>query len=406
MTEREILTREVDGPLPLLDRQPTVAWFSPTVSLVGWGSVLFGTPGAGHGRFRRAGDSFTAWTGSMTVHDEVGGPGTGPVAFMSFTFDERNADSVLVVPEVVFGERDGRSFITTVGDVDPGLYLHPAGSGPLPSDRPRYGGASVPDVLWLEAVATAVSRIAKGTLDKVVLARDYAVWSKAPFDTRTLLTRLRVAFPECFTFLVSGLVGASPELLLRTRGRRVESIPLAGSAPRDGDPVVDERLGKELLASEKDRREHEMAAASVGRVLGELCERLVRDPMPTLLRLANVQHLATRFQGDLIAGPDAPDVFDLLTALHPTAAVGGSPTAEALDLIGELEGMDRGRYTGPVGWIDAAGNAEIAVALRCAEISGARARLFAGAGIVAGSLPEDELEETRIKLEAMLSVLG
>lgn len=401
-----VVTRAHDGPLPLLQRTPSVAWLSPTVSLVGWGSALGVSPGAGRERFRRAGDAFGAWLETVAVDDEVGGPGTGPVAFASFTFDAAAGGSVLVVPEVVLGARDGEAFVTTVGDADASPYLHPAGTAPLPADRPRYAGASAPDLAWLEAVAEAERRIRRGELDKVVLARDYEMWSREPLDVRVLLRRLTAAFPECYTFLVSGLLGASPELLIRTRGRRVESVPLAGSAHRDPDPVVDERLGKELLASPKDRREHEMAAASVGRVLGELCERLVRDPEPTLLRLANVQHLATRFQGHLMAGPDAPDVFDLLAALHPTAAVGGSPPAAALEVIAELETIDRGRYAGPVGWVDGEGNSEVAIALRCAEVTGTRARLFAGAGIVAGSRPEDELEETRLKLEAMISVLG
>lgn len=402
----DAVTRAHDGPLPLLDRPPTVAWFSPTISLVGWGAAVAVDPGTGRGRFRRAGDGLDAWRQTVAVRDEVGGAGTGPVAFMSFTFDPAARGSVLVVPEVLFGVRDGRSFVTTVGDAEASVYLHPAGTGPRPADRPRYAGSSIPDLAWLEAAAEAVRRVEAGALDKVVLARDYSVWSREPFDLRVLLARLRAGFPECFTFLVDGLVGASPELLVRTRGRRIESVPLAGSAARSDDPALDERLGKELLASEKDRREHDMAAASVGRVLGELCERLVRNPVPTLLRLANVQHLATRFQGHLMSGPGAPDVFDILAALHPTAAVGGSPTSDALDVIAELEGLDRGRYAGPVGWIDGEGNTEIAVALRCAEVAGSRARLFAGAGIVAGSRPEDELEETRLKLEAMLSVLG
>lgn len=405
-TPLDVVTREVPGPLPLLDHRPSVAWLSPTVSLVGWGSALDVSAGTGRGRFRRAGDAFDAWVGSVRIRDEVGMPGTGPVAFPSFTFDDREEGSVLVVPEVAFGRRDGRWFVTTVGDADPGPYLHPAGTGDRPADRPRYAGSSVPDLLWLEAAAEAIDRIGRGELDKVVLAHDYAVWSKTPFDERSLLTRLHAAFPECYTFLVAGLVGASPELLVRKTGRRIDSIPLAGSAPRHADPTVDERLGKELLASDKNRREHDLAVASVGRVLGEMCERLVRDPEPTLLRLANVQHLATRFQGELAAGPAAPDVFDVLAGLHPTAAVGGSPTGAALAVIRSLEHMRRGRYAGPVGWVDGAGNSEVAIALRCAELSGARARLFAGAGLVAGSHPEDELEETRIKLAAMLSVLG
>ena len=203
-------------------------------------------------------------------------------------------------------------------------------------------------------------------------------------------------------YLVDGLVGASPELLIRRRGESVTSLALAGSARRDPDPVVDDQLGSELLASSKDLHEHALASESVERVLGRVCRSLQRPNRPGLLKLANVQHLATPFAGNLT---ESHDVLDLVGMLHPTAAVGGTPTLDAIEMIRALEGMERGRYAGPVGIFDPAGDGEFAIALRCAEISGARARLFAGAGLVQGSVPEDELEETRIKLQAMLSAL-
>jgi menaquinone-specific isochorismate synthase len=197
-------------------------------------------------------------------------------------------------------------------------------------------------------------------------------------------------------------LGASPELLIRRVGNVVTSLALAGSARRDRDPVADQQLGAELLASKKDLHEHALASASVAKVLEEVCRSLERPPGPYVFKLANVQHLATSFTGVLA---DSHHVLDLVRKLHPTAAVGGTPTAAAVDMIRSLEGMDRGRYAGPVGIFDATGNGEFAIALRCAEVSGARARLFAGAGLVRGSVPEDELEETRIKLQAMLSAL-
>ncbi len=235
-----------------------------------------------------------------------------------------------------------------------------------------------------------------------MLARDHALWSKEPFDLHRVLSKLHRAFPECMVYLVDGLVGASPELLILRIGNAVNSLALAGSARRDPDPRADEQLGEELLVSHKDLHEHALASASVGRVLGEVCSSLDRPPRPGLLKLANVQHLATRFTG-VMAEPH--HVLDLVARLHPTAAVGGTPTPAAVDLIRSLEGMDRGRYAGPVGIFDPGGDGEFAIALRCAEVSGARARLFAGAGLVNGSVPEDELEETRIKLQAMLSAL-
>lgn len=384
-----------------LGLRPEWIWMGPDTILLGWGRALRIAAGFGPDRFARANRAFEEWMSQVSIDDRVGVPGSGPIAFASFTFDDRSAGSVLVVPEVVLGCSSGTWFITSVGDADPGSHLvaDDIRESDAP-DRPRFAGTSIPDVLWLESVATAVDRIESGEVSKVVLARDFALWSKTPFDPMRLVSRLHHRFPECYTFLVDGLVGASPELLLKMDDRIIESQSLAGSARRADDPVEDERIGKELLASDKDRREHESAAASVGRALGEVCDRLERDPEPTLLKLANVQHLATRFRGTLAR---RRPLLDLISLLHPTAAVGGAPTTAAIELIRELEHMDRGRYAGPVGWIDSVGHGEFAIALRCAELSGARARLFAGAGIVSGSLPESELEETRIKLLAMQS---
>lgn len=398
-----IRTVAIDRPEGILAHTPRLVWMSPDQELMGFGEALRLSPGVGPNRFDEACEAFEAWTGVLDVDDRVGRPGTGPVAFASFTFDPRAHGSVLVVPAVVVGRHGDDWFLTTVGDTDPTSIFHPAGTADTPVDRPRYAGASIPDVAWLESVAEAVGMIEAGRIEKVVLARDYAVWSKERFDHRRVLTRLQDRFPDCFVFAVDDLVGASPELLVRLKHRTVESVALAGSARRSRDPVEDEQIGKELLASAKNRHEHELTAASVGRVLGQVCERMLRDPEPVLLELANVRHLATRFHGRLSAPSSALHIAGLL---HPTAAVAGAPTEAALDAIRSLEGMDRGRYAGPVGWMDHRGDGEFAIALRCAEISGARARLFAGAGIVEGSLPESELEETRLKLQAMLPALG
>lgn len=395
-----IHTRRVEHELPLLDHRPGLVWMSPTVSLVGFGEARRAAAGLGRARFGRAQEIVDELAAESI--DEVDLPGTGPLAFCSFTFDGNSAGSVVVIPEIVFGRSGDTWFVTTVDGADPTPYCHPAGTADEELDRPRFAGASVPDFLWLESVARAVDRIDNSALEKVVLARDYAVWSKRPFDSRRLLTRLHERFPGCFTFLIDGLVGASPELLLRKTGTHVESVALAGSARRSPDPEEDRSIGMALLASDKDRREHEMAADSVGEALRLLCERVVRDAEPHLMELPNVRHLATSFHG--VASTETT-AMALIAELHPTAAVGGRPTEAAMELIGELEKMDRGRYAGPVGWLDSGGNAEFAIALRCAELSGARARLFAGAGIVEGSLPEAELEETRLKLQAMLEAL-
>ncbi len=402
MTVRRIVTRPLEGPVPLLDHVPSVVWMSEDRAMVGFGEAARIEPGRGEGRFEAAAERWEDLVARIEVDDRVGLPGTGAVAFGSFTFDPTSGGSGLVVPQVLVGRQGDRWWITEVDGITGERFLHPSGTAPRPLDRPRYAGSSMPDLLWIEAVAEALRHIEAGDVEKVVLARDLAVWAKVPFDPRLLLERLHARFPSCFTFLVDGLVGATPELLVRRRGLAVESVPLAGSAPRAEDPERDEALGKELLASDKDRREHEAAAASVGRTLGELCVHLRRDVEPWLLELDNVRHLATRFEGRLARWVSS---LRLAGRLHPTAAVGGTPTAAAVDLIRRLEGMDRGRYAGPVGWVDGHGDGEWAIALRCAELSGARARLFAGAGIVAGSLPESELEETRLKLRAMMGAL-
>ena len=396
MEETSIFRGRMDpGDLQPLERDPELVWMSPGIELYGFGVGARFDPGTGADRYARARNQVEEWWDRQ----EIAGEGPGPFAFASFTFDSQTHGSVVVIPAFTLIRTHGEAYEVSVG----GSQLPQQGPGRThPADRPRFAGSSLPDHLWLEAVAESLEVIARGEAEKVVLARDHALWSKQPFDRRGILTRLHQRFPECFTFLIEGLTGASPELLVRLEGMSVSSQVLAGSAPRGDDTENDELIGKDLQASEKNQLEHALAAASVGRVLGEICRRLDRPVAPELLRLDNVQHLSTRFTGAL-ANPR--HVLEVVGALHPTAAVGGTPTGAALALIKRLEKMDRGRYAGPVGYFDKNGDGEFAIALRCAELSGARARLFAGGGIVAGSVPEEELEETRLKLRAMLSVL-
>lgn len=410
------VTRAIDDPGPLLDRVPAregVAWVTGRDGLVGAGTALRVDAPASGDRVAVAEAAFADLVGRLEVTDEVDGPGTGPVAFGSFTFDPAAVGSVLVVPKVVVGRQGSSSWVTRIGpadevaaafDADPlPPVTHP--EHPAEADRPRHAGASVPDVRWLEAVAAAVERIEAGELDKVVLARDVGVWAEAPFDVRVLARRLHTRFPGCATFVVDGFVGASPELFVERTGHHLTSTSLAGTAPRSEDPDEDERLGRDLLASDKDRREHALLVDEVATLLGERLAAVSHGAEPHLLRLDNVQHLATRFVGELREDDDA-SALRLADWLHPTPAVGGVPTGRALELIDEVEGLERGRYAGPVGWVDADGDGQWGIALRCAEVHGARARLFAGAGIVAGSLPEAELEETRVKLRAMRSAFA
>ena len=402
-----VRTAPLDDARPLLDLPPTseaVAWIRDGQGLIGWGTAVRIDPGPGTDRFASADASLRHLAGDAEVVDDVGLPGTGLVGIGSFTFDAHAPGSVLIVPRVVVGRRGDTTWITSIDPVGSDPAPGPTATPPAPParDRPRYAGSSKPDLRWLEAVATAIERIEAGELAKVVLARDHAVWAHEPFDALDLARRLTARFPHCHTFVVEGLVGATPELLLARSDDRVVSRVLAGTTGRSPDEAEDAALGAALLDSAKDRQEHEYAADSVHEVLQPLCADLVHDDHPRLLRLDNVQHLATSFEGRLRRPRSS---LEIVAALHPTAAVGGTPRDTALATIAELEGMDRGRYAAPVGWTDPSGDGEWGIALRCAQLSGARARLFAGGGVVAASLPEDELQETRLKLLAMQAVL-
>jgi menaquinone-specific isochorismate synthase len=267
----------------------------------------------------------------------------------------------------------------------------------------RWHDGSLTPPQWEQAVAAAVERIKADRLQKVVLARDLYASASGPVDERLLLGRLAARYPDCYTFACGGLIGATPELLIRRQDAQISALVLAGTAPRGDDPARDVALGAALLASAKDTEEHGYAAAGVRQSLAPLCDQLAVAPRPELLRLANVQHLATTISGRLARRGDGtiPSVLALADAQHPTAAVCGTPTETAMELIRELEGMDRGRYAGPVGWVDSAGNGEFGIALRCADVDGPRARLFAGGGIVADSDPAAELAETVSKFRAM-----
>lgn len=397
-----VVTTEIPDPGDLLGIVPQPAcssWVHGGQGLVGWGQAARVPLGTGPERFARAQAALAELARDAAVDDPLRLPGTGLVGFVSITFDPACDGSVLVVPEVVVGRRDGVAFCTRfVGGELPTLRSQ-AVTEPA---RIRYAGASVPELSWLAAVDAAIRAIRAGQVAKVVLARDLHVWSEQVLDSRALLRRLARRFPDCYTFAVDGLVGATPELLLRRQGPAVDSLVLAGSAARDPDPGRDAQLGRQLRASAKDQEEHRYAVASVQAALEPVCATLQVEPSPHLLRLDNVQHLATTVAGRL-AQPLG--LLALAARLHPTAAVCGTPTPAALALIRRLEGLDRGRYAGPVGWVGADGNGELGIALRCAEVTGMRARLFAGGGLVRDSLPEAELAETRVKLLAMQSAL-
>jgi len=406
---RTVTTVLTDDSAPLLDRLPTeeaLSWVRRGDGLVGHGEAAR-LEVTGPDALREAAQWWESYTADLDIDDDPGIPGSGPVAFASIAFDPEAGTSVFVVPEVTIGRRDGVGWITTVGDVDP-RDLPP--TGPTDDETPfrlRYADGALDPASWCAAVATAVERITAGELAKVVLARDLLVSADVPLDPRRLLRRLAARFPDCWTFAVDGLLGATPELLLRRTGRQLSARVLAGTAPR-GAGADDQRLADALMGSAKDRAEHALAVDSLVEALAPYCTTLDAPAEPELLTLANVRHLATDVTGTQRGrGPrGSAGLLELIGAVHPTAAVCGTPTADAAALIRELEGMDRGRYAGPVGWLDARGDGEFGLALRCAELVGDdSARLFAGCGIVAGSDPGAELAETQSKFAAFQAAL-
>jgi len=264
-----------------------------------------------------------------------------------------------------------------------------------------WSDGTISTTQWQESVKKAVERINKKELDKVVLARDIHAHSDQDIDPRYLLKNLSNSYPECWSFSVNGLVGATPELLIRRSGDAVLSRVLAGTIRRD-ESATDSELASTLLTSGKDLEEHEFAVSSVATSLALHCTDMNVPTNPRVLRLSNVAHLATDISGTLV---DSAPALVLAGSLHPTAAICGTPTGRAKSLIQELEQMNRNRYTGPVGWINAKGDGELGIALRCAEINGNTARLFAGCGIVSESNPEDELAESNAKFIAMRDAL-
>jgi len=277
---------------------------------------------------------------------------------------------------------------------------------PAPSGRFQVAGAMPPEH-FESAVARASELIGQGGMEKIVLAREVQVHAPRAYDPAAVLGVLREEFPSCFTFCVgrgdSAFLAASPELLVRREGHRVSTLALAGSTRRSADPAVDDHLGEQLLRDESYREEHAIVARRIERTLrGAHAVWVAAAPEPELVRIANIQHLATPIRAQLASPMDA---LELVGMMHPTPAVGGEPLARAAPLIPALEGLDRGWYAGPVGWTDATGDGEFCVALRCALLRGPVARCYAGNGIVRDSEPAAELAETEIKLQALLPLL-
>jgi menaquinone-specific isochorismate synthase len=404
-----VRTHVIEDPGSLLNLLPpkdSYVWLRYGDGLVGWGEVVRLKPAS----IAEAAEWWADLVAQVEVTAALDDPpaGAGLVAYGCFLFDPANSAgrSSFIVPQTVVGRRNGQVWRTDIGlatehEIPASQLLRP--------ERPRNitfgdGGLSGPE--WEAAVAEAVRRIGNGELDKVVLARDLLAFAENDIDLRWIAARLAENYPQCWTYVVDGLVGATPEMLVKREAGLATSRVLAGTIRRSGDDDHDLNLAAALARSSKDLEEHEYAVRSVARALAPFCSGMNVPDAPYVLQLPNVLHLAT----DITAVADKGVAsLALAAALHPTAAVCGTPTDSARSLIAELEHLDRERYAGPVGWIDANGDGEWAIALRCGQLSETdphQIRLFAGCGIVAGSDPASELAEANAKLIPMRDSLG
>ena len=403
-----LITTEMLGEHPTLssmntDLDLTSAWIRSGDGLVGFGEYKKFIV-TGEDRFDQARAWWNDQLSEFKINNNVHGSGTGPLLFASFAFDS-SSPSVLVIPEIVLGQKNGKSWITWIGDKNqPGLEKI---SNSSISGEITWQDAAKDEEVWRQQVTKAITAIKDGLVEKVVLARDLTATSTKEIDARTLLQRLEIEYPSTWLFLVNGLVGATPELLVRLSKSLVTSRVLAGTIRKSGNEDRDLALAASLAKSSKDLEEHEYAVKSVADGLAPFCSSTNVPESPFVLHLANVMHLATDVTGVLNSSARQADVFTLIEQLHPSAAVCGTPTEVAKKYISQLEQMDRGRYSGPVGWIDAQGDGEIAIALRCGLLSEDRKsiRIFAGCGIVADSNPEKEFAESQSKLIPMRTAL-
>jgi isochorismate synthase len=338
---------------------------------------------------------------SAIEHDDQAG-GARPLAMGVVPFKPGSPCELIVPAMAVVKAADGRRWVTTIDDAQPDLDTP---RRPEPKTQSFTSEPLTPVKHYLRAVAAARDAVRDGLLTKAVIAREIRITSDEPIDIHAVLMRLRMSFGSSYRYSIDGFVGAMPEQLVAVEGNTVSAHPFAGTTPRTGDPETDQKAAAELLASAKNQTEHRVVIDMIHDTLLPWCSYLDWEPEPSIVAVANVQHLGTRMEGHL--SDPRPNVLELVRALAPTPAVGGFPRAEALALIDEVEGFERGRYAGSVGWVDAAGDGTWAVALRCAEFSADRrsARLVAGGGIVADSEPLAELAETQAKFQAMLSAI-
>lgn len=403
-----LITTEILGEHPVLTSVNTKldlvnAWVRSGDGLVGFGEYKkFEVKGKN--RFKEAKTWWEERVSEFKIQNNVHGSGTGPILFSSFSFDP-DERSVLVIPEIVIGQKNGKSWITWIGDTKQ-PDLEKINTAPI-SGEITWQEGSISEQAWQSQVSSAINAIKSNKLEKVVLARDVTATSKTEISIRSLLQRLEIEYPSTWIFLVDGLIGATPELLVRLSKSLVTSRVLAGTIRKSGNEDRDLTLAASLAKSSKDLEEHEYAVRSVADALALFCSSTNVPEAPFVLHLSNVMHLATDVTGVLNDSAKQSDIFTLIAQLHPSAAVCGTPALEANKLINELEQMNRQRYAGPVGWIDANNDGEIAIALRCGQLSNDQKsiRIFAGCGIVAGSDPATEFAESQAKLMPMRTAL-
>jgi menaquinone-specific isochorismate synthase len=403
-----LITTEILGEHPSLTSIATEFDVSTTWIRGGEGLVGFGVykkfEVSGEDRFKEAHKWWQQILAEFTIQNNVHGIGTGPILFTSFAFDPKDT-SELIIPKIIIGQRNGKSWITWIGDQkQPDIRKIEISSQ---SGEITWANGTVEEEKWRNQVSKAIDAIKSGQLEKVVLARDLKANSTTKIDLNNLLQKLEIEYPSTWVFLVDGLVGATPELLVRLNKSLITSRVLAGTIQKTGNEDRDLALAASLAKSSKDLEEHEYAVKSVADSLAPFCSSTNVPESPFVLHLSNVMHLATDVTGVLNDSAKQADIFTLIENLHPTAAVCGTPTNVAKKLISELETMNRSRYAGPVGWIDAQGDGEIAIALRCGELSDGNKsiRIFAGCGIVAGSDPITEYAESQAKLMPMRTAL-
>lgn len=423
-TTMEVHFEPGSGLLDLLPHlAPSSVWIRAGHGLIGLGTAA-STAASGGDRFAQ----LSRWWGSLPLVDDAAPsgspetPGVGPIAFTSITYSADSSHaSALVVPQLVISSTEQGVWLTAVSPPSTaltdllaahGLQLHesvlslsrPSPARPLPAAAQQPGTQSQRH--YLDAVAAGLGAIDQGEVEKLVLARDVLVSAEEPLPVGPLLTRLASDYADCWTYLVADVLGATPEMLVSVRGQEVFSRVLAGTVDHD---MQVQQAHDGLLRDAKQHREHELAVFSLLDQLSPVTESLHSPAEPRVLELPNVYHLATDITGRLKRQDDdgLPSPLMVAKHAHPTAAVCGTPTPQADQLLTRLEGLDRGPFAGPVGWVDTRGNADFGIALRGGVLEDeSTVRLYAGCGVVAGSEPESELAETRSKLRVMLTALG